>query len=150
MKIELQEILECCKGGFKHNKIVLRKEEYRLIKDSLKVEFAEEKGTILTSIELENRDFKKGGCITKNELWLMQDGSLRVYTSHDTWSNNIASNKPALLTRCRAVNQDIEQFRIEDIIRGLEEAMDRKTKNLESRLRQQQSKVNEFRKLLNK
>ena len=117
MKIELHEILECCKGGFKHNKIVVRKEEHKMEKDSLKVEFAEEKGTILTSIELENRDLKKGGCISKNELWLMQDGSLRVYTSHDTWSNNIALNKPTLLTRYRAVNQDIEQFKIEDIIK---------------------------------
>ena len=150
MKIELHEILECCKGGFKHNKIVVRKEEHKMEKDSLKVEFAVEKGTILTSIELENRDLKKGGCISKNELWLMQDGSLRVYTSHDTWSNNIALNKPTLLTRYRAVNQDIEQFKIEDIIKGLEEAMDRKTKNLESRLRQQQNKVKEFKKLLNK
>ena len=29
MKIELHEILECCKGGFKHNKIVVRKEEQK-------------------------------------------------------------------------------------------------------------------------
>lgn len=145
---QIHKIIAECKGGFKFNKMMSENiswNNFNNWKDD-ETTYLKEKGVFLTEYNTYTHRDVYGSRTEDYELWLMQNGELRVYKCEEINSNyQDASNH---LERCFITNNILEHFEFEDILTGIKKALERRLASLSNRTKAQEERIEKLNKYL--
>lgn len=145
---QIYEIIKECKGGFKFNKMVEEKiswNNHNNYRDD-EVTYLKDKGVFLTEYTYYTNRNGYGSETEEYELWLLQNGELKVYKCVEEYSN--FQDEANSLNRFLKSDDVLKYFKFEDILKGIKDALERRLDSLENRTKAQEERIEKLNKYL--
>lgn len=145
---QIYKIIEECKGGFKHNKIVKEMISWNNYNNWIddEVSYFKEKGAFLTKYNHYTSRTAHGLEKINYELWLLQNGELKVYKTIREDSNYQDERND--FNRVLVGDNVLDYFNFEAIVEGIKDALERRLESLEGRTKTQEERLERLNKYL--